>query len=61
MAMLADKNYDVNTIKTSILNKISGDSTKYQSIDSVIKQDEVVNYLSEFLNSLDLPDMPPHQ
>lgn len=29
-------------------------------MDAVISQDDVVNYPTEFLNSLDLPGMPPH-
>ncbi|XP_036344619.1 uncharacterized protein LOC118753824 [Rhagoletis pomonella] len=41
-------------------NGIPGETTIYKSIDTVVNQDEVVNYPTEFLNSLDLPGMPLH-
>jgi ATP-dependent DNA helicase PIF1 len=59
-AILAAKNTDVNGINSSILNEIPGEAKHYKSVDTVINQDEVVNYPTEFLNSLDLPGMPPH-
>ncbi|XP_036329431.1 uncharacterized protein LOC118741539 [Rhagoletis pomonella] len=58
-AILAAKNIDVNTINFTIQNGIPGETTTYKSIDTVVNQDEVVNYPTEFLNSLDLPGMPP--
>jgi len=58
-AILAAKNNDVNANNFRIQNKIPGDLTTYKSIDTVTNQDEVVNYSTEFLNSLDLPGMPP--
>ncbi|KAL7291674.1 hypothetical protein TKK_0014709 [Trichogramma kaykai] len=58
--ILAAKNNDVNTINYNILQEIPGVSTSYKSIDTVMNQDEIVNYPTEFLNSLDLPGMPPH-
>lgn len=59
-AILAAKNKDVGDINIDILNKITGETKTYKSIDCVMDPDEVVNYPTEFLNSLDLPGTPPH-
>lgn len=32
----------------------------YKSVDSATNQDDVVNYLTKFLNSLKLPGLPPY-
>ncbi|GFU21344.1 ATP-dependent DNA helicase [Trichonephila clavipes] len=45
---------------SSIQHGIPSETTTYKSIDTVENQDEVVNYPTEFLNSLDLPGMPLH-
>ncbi|XP_029054625.2 uncharacterized protein LOC114881908 [Osmia bicornis bicornis] len=59
-AILAAKNNDVNAINFSIQTEIPGEATTYKSIDTVMKQDEVINYPTELLNSLDFPGIPPH-
>lgn len=59
-AILAAKNNDVNELNASIQNDIAGELIIYKSVDTVTNQDDVVNYPTEFLNSLDLPGLPPH-
>jgi hypothetical protein len=39
---------------------LPGDLVSYKCIDTVCDATEAVNYPTEFLNSLDLPDMPPY-
>jgi len=59
-SLLAAKNYDVNTINITILNEISNDITTYQSIGTIMNRDEVVKYPTEFLDSPNLPGIPPY-
>ncbi|GBM69878.1 hypothetical protein AVEN_154515-1 [Araneus ventricosus] len=59
-AVLAAKNKDVYQLNNFIQSSIQSEEIIYKSIDTVVEADEVVNYPSEFLNSLDLPGMPPH-
>ncbi|XP_075158174.1 uncharacterized protein LOC142231451 [Haematobia irritans] len=59
-ALLAAKNLDVNITNNNILQRISGCVTTYKSIDTIIREEDIVNYPVEFLNSLDLPGFPPH-
>ncbi|GFX62031.1 ATP-dependent DNA helicase, partial [Trichonephila clavipes] len=57
--ILAAKNIGiVNTINFTIQHGIPSETNML--IDTVENQDEVVNHPTEFLNSLDLPGMPPH-
>lgn len=59
-AILAAKNLDVDAINFKIQQSLPGNEITFKSIDTVVDPDEVVNYPVEFLNSLDLPGMPPH-
>lgn len=59
-AILAPKNDIVNRINFQIQEKLPGTVTTYKSIDTVVSEDEVVNFPVEFLNSLEPPGMPPH-
>ncbi|KAF0769767.1 ATP-dependent DNA helicase [Aphis craccivora] len=58
--ILVAKKYDVNTINITIVNEMLGDTTSYQSIDTVMNQDKVVKYPTKSLKSLDLLDIPLH-
>lgn len=59
-AILAAKNIDVDAINFKIQQSLPGNEILFKSIDTVTDPDEAVNYPVEFLHSLDLPGMPPH-
>lgn len=59
-AILAAKNKDVDELNFKIQNQIAGHLLSFKSVDCVTNQGEIVNYPTEFLNSLDLPGLPPH-
>ncbi|AEE09607.1 putative DNA helicase [Cotesia vestalis bracovirus] len=59
-AILAAKNKDVDDLNNIIQNKIIGTMHSFKSIDCVTNEDEATNYPIEFLNSLDVPGLPPH-
>ena len=54
------KNKDVDDFNFVIQNQIIGTLHSFKSIDCVTNKDKVTNYPSEFLNSLDVPGLPPH-
>ena len=53
-------NKDVDDFNFVIQNQIVGTLYSFKHIDCVINEDEITNYPSEFLNSLDVPALPPH-
>lgn len=59
-AILAAKNKDVDDLNFVIQNQIVGQLHSFKSIDCVTNPDEATSYPTEFLNSLDLPGLPPH-
>ncbi|XP_050337913.1 ATP-dependent DNA helicase pif1-like [Bactrocera neohumeralis] len=59
-AILAAKNKDVDDLNATIQNFLPGELFTYKSVDTATNQDDVVNYPTEFLNSLDLPGLPPY-
>lgn len=59
-AILAPKNVDVDEVNFHIQMMLPGDLFTFKSIDTVVDENETVNFPTEFLNSLDVPGMPPH-
>ncbi|XP_037932421.1 ATP-dependent DNA helicase pif1-like [Teleopsis dalmanni] len=59
-AILAAKNLDVDEINSKIQAMLPGNLISLKSIDTVVDENEIVNYPTDFLNSLDLPELPPH-
>lgn len=59
-AILATKNEVVNRINEIVQNMIPGHETIYKSIDTMVNENETVNFPTEFLNSLDVQGMPLH-
>lgn len=59
-AILAAKNKDVDDLNFIIQNQIVGTLYSFKSIDCVTNEEESTNYPTEFLNSLDMPGLPPH-
>ncbi|XP_024947845.1 ATP-dependent DNA helicase PIF6-like [Cephus cinctus] len=59
-AILAAKNKDIDDVNFIIQSIIATNLHSFKSIDCVTKEDEATNYPIEFLNSLDLPGLPPH-
>ena len=59
-SLLAAKNKDVNDLNAKIQGKINGQIHSFKWIDSITDSSEDVSYSTGFLNSLDLPGLPPH-
>ena len=59
-AILAPKNNSVNAINLQIQQQLPGETKSYKSVDTVTDVNDVVQYPTEFLNSLEPPGMPSH-
>ncbi|XP_022166493.1 uncharacterized protein LOC111031019 [Myzus persicae] len=59
-AILTAKNKNVDALNATIQNFLPGQLVFYKSVDTIMNQDDVVNYPTEFLNSLELLELPPH-
>jgi hypothetical protein len=58
-AILVAKNDDVDKINFQIQQLLPGNLISFKSIDTTVDENETVNFPTEFLNSLDIPGMPP--
>ncbi|XP_022161951.1 ATP-dependent DNA helicase PIF1-like [Myzus persicae] len=60
--ILCPKNEECRTINRQVLQRVVGAERTYYGIDTVVADDpdEVANYLTEFLNSLELNGLPPY-
>lgn len=57
---MAAKNKDVDALNATIQNFFPGQLVSFKLVDTVMNHDDVVSYPTEFLNSLELPGLPPH-
>ncbi|GBP16954.1 hypothetical protein EVAR_101972_1 [Eumeta japonica] len=60
-SILTSTNDQVTALNQRILDKLSGESQTYLSINTVCNPNGVVNYPTEFLNSISVPGLPPHK
>jgi len=59
-AILAPLNETVRTINHQLIEVVPGDVHSYKSIDTTVDTDQAVQYPTEFLKSLQLTGLPPH-
>ncbi|GBP67996.1 hypothetical protein EVAR_57970_1 [Eumeta japonica] len=59
-AILTPTNEQANCINNFLLEKISTEQVRYESVDTVTEEEDAVHYPVEFLHSLDPPGIPPH-
>ena len=59
--ILATLNSTINSINSRIIDDAPGAPTLYHSIDQAISEDEEQNYPPEFLNTIEMGCLPPHQ
>uniref|UniRef100_A0A0L8HCN8 DNA helicase Pif1-like 2B domain-containing protein n=1 Tax=Octopus bimaculoides TaxID=37653 RepID=A0A0L8HCN8_OCTBM len=55
------KNSTVSKINEQLLQYLPGSPHIYKSVDTIPDPEEVANYLTEFLNSLQPPGLPPYR
>ena len=60
-AILAPLNETVTRLNTTLINQVPGELITFTAINSVVNEEETVQYPAEFLNSIELSGLPPHQ
>lgn len=60
-AILATTNSDIDNINETLIRRMPGDAHVLSSADSVSVDDNAALYPPEFLNSLNLSGLPPHE
>ena len=60
MNNICGKNKDVYDLKVTIKSFIPGELFLFKSVNTVIDQDEVVNYPTNLLSLMNLPGLPPY-
>ena len=60
-AILTTKNSDVDNINNTLMEKLPGEMATLKSIDTVDNDDQAALYPAEFLNSINLSGLPPHE
>ena len=59
-AILCPTNAEVKEVNRIVLDMLEGDKVEFVSNDTLIDEGSSHQYPVEFLNSIDLPSMPPH-
>lgn len=60
-SILATTNETVDLNNSIIMNKIKSEEKVYKSNDVVTENDDTIRFPTEFLNSIELPGLPPHR
>ena len=59
-AILVPLNSIVNSINQQMVHEFAGESVIYRSVDTPISEDEALHFPVKFLNSIEVPGLPPH-
>jgi ATP-dependent DNA helicase PIF1 len=59
-AVLAPQNITARAINQQLMRQLPGEEQSYKSLDTVVEPEEATQYPTEFLNSLEPTDLPPH-